>query len=199
MEFSFKGDKIVFNRELSDLDKLVLKFVGVLDAHQVDYVIISGYVAILFGRSRNTEDVDLFVEKMSLEKFGELWSALEKAGFECVNESKAEDAYGLYLQEGLAIRFAEEGRVIPNFELKFPKTDLNRYSLKNRLEVELNGRHLVTSKFELQIAYKLYLGSDKDIEDAAHLWQLFKNHLDKKLFTSFCVRLEVVDKIKLLD
>ena len=62
MEFEFKGNKIIFNRELFGLDTLVLKFVKILDAHEIDYVIISGYIAILFCRSRNTEDVDLFIE-----------------------------------------------------------------------------------------------------------------------------------------
>ena len=53
--------------------------------HRLDirYVIISGYIAILFGRSRNTEDVDLFIEKIDEKKMSEWWGALEKEGFEC--------------------------------------------------------------------------------------------------------------------
>jgi len=35
------------------------------------------------------------------------------------------------------------------------------------------------SPLELQIAFKLYLGSDKDIEDAAYLYEIFSAHLSK--------------------
>jgi len=48
-------------------------------------------------------------------------------------------------------------------------------------------------------AGKLYLGSDKDFEDAAHLWQVFKSHLDKELFSAFVVRLGVQDRVSKLD
>lgn len=178
MEFEFKGNKIKFNRELSGLDKLVLKFTRVLEKQGVEYVIISGYIAILFGRSRNTEDVDLFIAEMPFEKFGALWKALYKAGFECINESDAQDAYGRYLKSNLALRFAVKGTIIPNFELKFPKAKNQFYSLNRKIAVLLNGEKLNTSELELQIAYKIYLGSDKDFEDARHLYNVFKGHLD---------------------
>ena len=58
---------IQLDRELSDLDIFVLDFVKVLEQH-VHYVLISGYVAILFGRSRTTEDVDMFIEQLSPQK-----------------------------------------------------------------------------------------------------------------------------------
>ena len=181
MEFEFRGNKIVFEKELSNLDKLVLRFVKILDALEVDYAIISGYIAILFGRSRNTEDVDLFIAQMAFEKFMRFWNELEKQGFECLNTSSAKEAFEDYLNEKLAIRFAEKGMIQPNFELKFPKTKYNLYSLKNKIEVILNGEKLNTSEMELQIAFKLNLGSDKDFEDARHLYKIFKEHLDVNL------------------
>jgi len=52
---------------------------------------------------------------------------------------------------------------------------------------------------ELQIAFKLYLGSDKDIEDALHLWEMFKESLNMELFNGFVKRLGVEDKVKLLE
>lgn len=199
MEFEFKGGRIVFEKELSNLDKLVLRFVKILDGLEIDYVIISGYIAILFGRSRHTEDVDLFIEEMPFEKFMCFWNELGKEGFECLNTSSVEDAYTGYLKEMLALRFAEKGMVQPNFELKFPKTDLNQYSLKNKVIVEIGGEKLNTSRMELQIAFKLYLGSDKDIEDAVHLWEMFKGRLNMELFNGFVKRLGVESKVKLLE
>ncbi len=52
---------------------------------------------------------------------------------------------------------------------------------------------------ELQIAYNLYLGSEKDIEDAIYLWEIFKTTLNKEVFEKFVQRLKVADKIKELE
>lgn len=158
MELEFKKNRIVFNRELSNLDKLVLRFVKILEKQRIDYVIISGYIAILFGRSRHTEDVDLFIEEMGFEKFEKFWIELYKQGFECINSLNPYNAFNGYLNDSLALRFAEKGTVMPNFEVKFPKTKYNWYSLKHKIEVFLNNQKLITSEMELQIAFKLRLG-----------------------------------------
>jgi len=181
MELEFRENRIVFEKALSNLDKLVVKFTKILDKEKIDYAIVSGYIAILFGRSRNTEDVDMFIEEMPFGKFRRLWKKLGEEGFECLNTSSAEEAYAGYLKEKLAIRFAEKGMVQPNFELKFPKTSYNIYSLKNKIGVMVNKEKLMTSEIELQIAFKLNLGSDKDFEDARHLYNIFKEHLDMGL------------------
>lgn len=68
MRFEFGRGRIKIGRELSGLDKLVIRFVKILGRLEIDYVVISGYIAILFGRSRNTEDVDLFIEEMPFWK-----------------------------------------------------------------------------------------------------------------------------------
>lgn len=183
MEFEFKKGVLKFERELSNLDKLVLKFTHILNKQKIDYVLISGYVAILFGRSRNTEDIDLFIEKMPLQKFLTFWNAVYEDSFECINESNPVDAYNYYLNDGLALRFALKGTFIWNFEVKFPKTKSDFYSLEHKIVVEFNGEQIVTSELELQIAYKLYLGSDKDFEDARHLYNVFKAHLGINLLT----------------
>jgi len=196
MEFEFEGNKIVFERELSSLDKLVIKFAKALGKAGVDYVIISGYIAILFGRSRNTEDVDLFIEEMPFGKFKQFWEGLEKAGFECINASGPESAFNDYLEEKLAVRFAKKGTIIPNFELKFPKTNYNEYSLKNKLEVVLNGEKLNASELEMQIAFKLRLGSEKDFEDARHLYKVFKEELNTNLLKEHIAELRVEKEAK---
>jgi len=199
MELEFSKGRIIFEKELSFLDKLVFEFTAILDKQKINYVVVSGYIAILFGRSRNTEDIDLFIEEMPLKKFLEFWNELYAQGFECLNTSNPEEAFNDYLKEKLAVRFALKGSFEPNFEVKFPKTDLNWYSLKNKLVVEINKEKLNISKIELQIPFKLYLGSDKDIEDAIHLWEIFKDRLNIELFNGFIERLKVGKKINLLE
>ncbi len=181
MEFEFKKNKITFNRELSNLDKLVLKFVKILDKEKIEYAIISGYIAILFGRSRGTEDVDLFIEEMPYPRFEKLWNSLNASGFECIHVATPKEAYEYFLKDKTSIRFAEKGEFIPNFELKFPQTKYNKYSMKHKIKVLLNGEELNTSEIELQIAFKLNLGSDKDFEDARHLYKVFKEFLNIEL------------------
>ncbi len=199
MEIDLKSGVIIIDRVPSTLDKLVLRFTSTLEKLGVDYVIVSGYVALLFGRSRQTEDVDLFVEDMSYDKFLQLWDKLGKGGFESMTTNEPNDGYNNYLKSGLSLRFAEKGRIEPNFEVKFPKTDLNHYSLANKIRVHTPSGSLWTSKIELQIAFKLYLGSEKDIEDAIHLWHIFKGKIDKEVFMGFARRLKVLGRIKELE
>ena len=47
------------------------------------------------------------------------------------------------------------------------------------------------SPLELQIPFKLYLGTEKDIEDAKHLYLLFKTELDLDALKEFNRKLKV--------
>jgi hypothetical protein len=190
MEIEFKEDKIIFNRDLSLLDSFVLNFTEHLVTNNIKYVIISGYVAILFGRSRISEDVDILLEHISFEKFLEFWSEIEQ-DYECLNTGNSYEAYNDYLENYHAIRMAKKGRFIPNIELKFVKNDLDRYSLEHRRHVKIAARSLYLSPLELQIPYKLFLGSEKDIEDARFLFKLFKDNLDIVLLKMFLTKLKV--------
>jgi hypothetical protein len=170
---------INLDRELSDLDKFVLDFVSVLRKYS-DYVLISGYVAILFGRSRGTEDVDLFMERISEEEFNKLYDDLIERDYWCINPGPAEELFSM-LKDNLAIRFARKGEVIPNMEVKFVKDNLDELSLKNKIKVITNEGDLNISKIELQIAYKKFvLKSKKDLEDARYLQKVF-NFNDEKI------------------
>lgn len=190
MDFKFKGGELEFERELSDLDKLVFDFVSVLDRVGIRYVIISGYVAIILGRSRSTEDVDLFIEKISFEKFKELADELHRKNYWILNTPDVKDAFG-FLEDKLAIRFAKKGEVIPNFEVKFPKRDLEDVSLKDPLPIKIGKRRVLMSRLEMQIPFKLWLGSEKDIEDAVYIYELFKEVLDRKRMNEIAEKLKV--------
>lgn len=198
MEYSFGKGSISIKKEFSSLDKFVFEFVKTLDGLDLKYVIISGYIPILFGRSRETEDVDLFLDKIPFEKFKELWLTLEKE-FECINAVKPKEAYEDFLLDGLALRFSLKNTFIPNIELKFPKSGINQFSLDNRVTAIVNGKRLFISNLELQIAFKLYLGSEKDMEDAIHLWTIFKGDLDKTRLKEFAALLKVTNKLRELD
>lgn len=193
MEMEFSKGKIVFNRELSNLDKFVIEFAGILNSIKIRYVIVSGYVSILFGRSRATEDIDLFIGRISKEKFDEFMINIEERGMWGLNSTDNIELYSM-LEDNLAIRIAEKGKAIPNFELKFPKKDTDFFSLNNPTKVVINDKKILISPIEMQISYKLYLGSEKDIEDAVHVYQIFKEKLDKNLLDELIQKLDVKDK-----
>lgn len=176
MEFvdsrTIKLDKVI-----NDLDRFVFDFIDILKKH-IDYVIISGYVAILFGRSRATEDVDVFIKEMSKERFVSFYSELKEKGYWCLNGESDSGLYD-YLVEGLSLRFADNGEVFPNFEVKFAKKRLDMEAFADALTVITELGSIKVSSLERQIAFKRhYLKSDKDIEDAEHIEKVFKEHID---------------------
>jgi hypothetical protein len=62
--------------------------------------------------------------------------------------------------------------------------------LKNSRKVLVNRQVLKISPIELQIAYKLFFASEKDVEDARHLYQLFKDKLEQRLLGQFLLKLD---------
>jgi hypothetical protein len=190
MELKYEHGKIAIeNKVITALDEFVIDFTKLLGKY-VDYVIVSGYVVILFGRARGTEDIDTIIRHMDKDVFAAFYQTLSREGYYFLNP---EDVTGLYemLEEGLGVRIAKEDTIIPNIELKFVKDDFDRYSIDNRLEVILGEKHLFISPIELQIPYKLYLGSDKDIEDAIYLWDIFRGKIEVNRLRKFMKALNV--------
>lgn len=190
MDIGYSGRQItITDKYITLLDRFVFDFVRILD-RMTSYVIVSGYVSILFGRSRGTEDIDILVPFMEKEAFGTLHRALLMQGYEFLN---AENEEGLYAMLGgrMGLRIAEKDRFIPNIELKFLKDDIDRLVMKDRLEVRIGQESVYISPIEIQIAYKLFLGSEKDLEDAVYLWEIFKDHLDHVAMKSFMKRFAV--------
>jgi hypothetical protein len=189
------SDPIEIKKELNIYDKLTFCFVESLDKLGIRYAIVAGYVALVFNRIRNTEDVDLFVENLTEATFSKLWDELNKK-MECVNASSPEEAYHLYLKEGIAVRFSMKGTFVPNIEMKFVKRSIDIYSVDNAVKIILNGKKLLFGPLELQIVYKMYLGSDKDIEDAIFIYRVLKEKLNEKELFKFLKQFEISDEVK---
>jgi len=156
MKYFPKERQIKIDKELSDLDLFVIDFLTILEKH-IDYVLISGYISILLGRSRATEDVDVFIKKLSKEKFSKLYEDLKNNNFWCINSENIEEVYS-YLKEGLAIRFSRRNQAIPNFEVKFCKNKLEEETFNDSLIASLPNAVLRLSSLERQIAFKKYSG-----------------------------------------
>ena len=193
MKFEYTENKTVIrDKVISKLDKFVLDFIRILEKH-VKYVIVSGYVAILFGRNRTSEDVDIIIEKPDFNTFNKLWSDVYK-NFECINTHDPKKAYYDYLLENVSIRFSRKNEFIPNIKIKLPRIELDNWTLSESKKVIINNYTLFISPLELEIPYKLYLGSEKDIEDARYLYKFFKKYLEIDLLNDFNQKLKT-DKL----
>jgi len=191
MEFTYTSDSIsIENKVLTRLDKFVIDFIKILNKY-CKYVIISGYIPIFFGRTRGTEDVDVFIEKLDKQKFKNFYMDMMKNNYYFLNPEKENGLYEM-LNEKLGIRIAIKDTIIPNIELKYIKDEIDEFTIKNRVKITLNKKYnLYISPIEIEIPYKIYLGSEKDIEDALYLWNIFKEKLDKKLIRRFMKELNV--------
>jgi hypothetical protein len=187
----FDGETLVINRTPSELDEMVLEFTEILDEENIEYVIVSGYIAILTGRSRATEDIDIVTERLSQERAAALADRLRDAGYWGAT-MPLDDLFDT-LSDDVRQRVAEDGTMIPNVELWFVKNEYERAALADPLVAEIGEHEVAISPLELQIAYKLFLGSEKDFEDALHLYQVFEEHLDEDRLQTYVTELEVTE------
>jgi|GEM_PF-3863427 len=56
--------------------------------------------------------------------------------------------YNFILADGLRIRFARRGTLIPNAELKFAKTELEKEVLRDDIKVILSKEEIIIPKIE---------------------------------------------------
>lgn len=183
MEFISKN-VINIDRELSELDKFTIEFTKILQKY-TKYVVISGYVSILLGRSRMSENVDLFVPKMDFEVFKKFIKEIKENNFYCLNAEDTEDIYD-YVLNNSAVRFAKINNVIPNMEFKFAKTNFDNIAFNDNIIVKLDDEEIIISNLELQIAFKeKILKSQKDVEDARHIRGVAKEHLNMSIIEEY--------------
>ena len=95
------------------------------------------------------------------------------------------------LQGGDNIWVARDGEMAPHLELKFVDDEFDRASLRNAIPAEIGHSELPVGPLELQIAYKLYLGTRTDFEDAVHLYLLFEESLRSERLETWVERLGV--------
>ncbi len=178
-------------------DDVSLRFSSVLNSLGIKYAIVAGYVAILFGRARRSDDIDFICEYLSLQDFTRLSRRLWNEGYK-VMQGEIGDAgslssiYRRYLSEGYSIRFMYDDVIIPNIEFKLALNAVQSYAVRNAYRVVVNDSHVTRiAPLELQVAYKVYLGSSKDLGDAVFIYELFKPVMDAEALIKWCRELGV--------
>ncbi len=159
-------------KDLNILEKFATQFCRVVDAH-AKYMIVSGFVAIISGRIRGTEDIDLIIEPLDAQTFSKLHHDLCTHGFEAI-QSSSPDVLLEYLTDKTSIQYCWLDKPLPVMELKFAKDDLDRMQLHERVRLPLTTLDLWFSSIEWNIAFKEeYLQSEKDMDDAHHLRKIY--------------------------
>jgi hypothetical protein len=103
------------------------------------------------------------------------------------------------LSAGTNIWVAPTDQMTPHLEVKFPTDEFDRASLSDRIDARIAGATIPVGPLELQIAYKLYLGGQTDFEDAAHIFTLFRESLDRTRLESWVERLDVTEEYARLE
>jgi len=182
---------LVVGREPNELDELAMDCSALLDELDVAHVFVSGYVAILAGRSRSTEDIDVLVERLDDDDAGRLVDALTERGF--WGPAMPLSALGEMPAAGDPIWIAPDGDVSPHLEVTVVDDRFDRASLEGAISAVIDDATLPIGPLELQIAYKLYLGAQRDFEDAVHLYTLFGETLSGARLQAWSEELGVED------
>lgn len=188
----FTDDGVVIDKSPNDLDHLVLTVSSILGDLGIRYAVVSGYVAVLFGRSRATEDIDVITERFDEATSSTLATRLREAGY--WGSAMPLDELHSTLSDDLPIRIAEEGHRVPNVELKFAGDEYDRISLDNTITVRLGDEALRVGSLEFQIAYKLQMGAQKDYEDALYLHEVAGPNLNRSQLEAYVTTLGVEDE-----
>lgn len=76
-----RGETLYVERAPNQLDELAIAFSEILDQVGIEHVYIAGYVSILAGRARSTEDVDVLIEPIDKATADELATTLGTEGY----------------------------------------------------------------------------------------------------------------------
>ncbi len=179
-KFEIKNNEITVEKEITKIDEFVINALGIIEKYS-KYAIIGGYVSIFFGRSRATEDIDVFIEDLGLIEFEKLYNEFKQKGCELTIED-AKSLYKDYLKDNLSIRVWEKGFPLLNLKVKIAKSPAQKMAIEERIKVKLRKVILYFGPIEGQIAYKRYiLKGQKDLEDARHLEIVFKGLNQKRI------------------
>ena len=172
-KFKIVNNELKINKTITKLDLFAFDVIDLIQKH-AKYVIIFGYVSIFFGRSRATEDIDMFIDKIDYKKFLKMYNEFVSKGFE-FTIANPESLYHEYLEQDVPINVWRKGFPLLRMEIKFALKPSQKQVLNNPVKVFVGDKLVQFGSIESQIAYKRYISkSEKDLEDARHLEIVFE-------------------------
>lgn len=174
-------DGIACELKEAPIDRLALDFCSVLDAQGIRYAIVGGYVAILLGRPRESDDVDIISRPLDAAEFAALHSSLLET-FESLTPGSADLVFREHLEAGresTAVRYSAPDTFVPNIEFKFARKALDHQGVRRRIPAVPNGHRVFVGPVEMQVAFKLFMGAPKDYEDPRWIARVAEGWLDE--------------------
>ena len=167
------------------LDSFTLDFCNTVEKY-CKYVIVSGFFAIVTGRSRGTEDIDILVEKINLEIFKQLHLELLEE-FELLSPIEdIQELYEDYVSKYIPIRYIRRNELFPNMEFKMCKNSVEHKAILNRKKYSQIDLDIFLPEIEQQIAFKeVVLMSQKDVEDSNHLRVFFREEINENVIENY--------------
>ena len=151
--------------------KALQRLVRALESARCEYVIVGGLVAIHYGRTRVTQDIDVVVDTQDLSS---LSSALREQGF----EFSQRDLEAAYEERGRVTLFLPEEAIF-HVDLKFASDELDYEVLRGRVRGEVMGVECWVESVEDIVAAKLIYNSSQDEEDVIAI--LLNKGLNEKM------------------
>ena len=158
----------------NSFEGFVKRVVSALNKSMVNYVIIGGITAIIYGRPRTTMNIDVIIDLKASEKekIENLVAIFSKFNLD-VTAEEIVDA----LIEGS--HFSVFDKLSPfRIDAKGINTKLDQIAIKNRRKITLFGLKTWIEAPEDLIVAKLIYGSPQDIEDALSVIINMKDELD---------------------
>jgi predicted nucleotidyltransferase len=149
---------------MDQLNRDFLEFIGLLDEEAVDYLIVGGYAVGIHGFPRYTGDIDFFVAT-SRENADRLIRVFERFGFGDIGLTPSD-----FLIEDFVVEIGREPRKIQ--VLTGIDGVLFDECLRNRIEIQHQGRVLKVIGKEDLIRNKAASGRAKDLIDLTELRKL---------------------------
>ena len=149
----------IFNQDFHD-------FIQVLNDHNVEYILVGGYSVIVYGHSRTTGDLDIWVNrtKDNYEKISKAFTSFGMGVFEMTEENF------LFHPEWDVFRF---GRAPVAIDIMIKVKGLEfENSFKSSVIKEVEGLSVRILNYDNLITSKRSAGRNKDIDDI--------NSLEKK-------------------
>jgi hypothetical protein len=180
VKFKVIDNELTIKKTITKLDQFAFDVIDIIKKY-TNYVIISGYVSIFFGRSRATEDIDMFIDEIPYDKFLEMYNEFTAKGFEFTINNPA-DLYNEYLMKNSPINIWRKNLPLLRMEIKIAKKPSQKIVLNNPIKVNIGTKIIFFGQIESQIAYKRYISkSEKDLEDARHLEIVFEDINKEKI------------------
>lgn len=182
-------NRLTISKTLSSLDHDVIEFTEILEDSQIEYVIVRDYVAILTGRSRSTEDIDIILEDLSKADLDHLCDRLTAEGY--WGMAMPLDSLTDMFRGGDRFRVAKRDEMYPNSTFGLPPTKSSVRRSQQRSRYRSTGTNSLSARSSCRSptsSNSLRDGGSmewKDFEDALHLYLRFEGRFKEERLESY--------------